>query len=168
MTWQVRYRECIKQLKHLGVVCKTLHIADSGCPWPVRSFCFHTEAVRSDDPILMSLAACDGAMTRQPWIEPEADFSRRRLPAYQGMQAYRHDFDLPRKDWTPVSEELTTVMKERLSHVWEMDRADRGLDLKVVSEAWCLSAWVDVTKSCLPQDSLGCSILCGAQNSQCL
>ena len=135
----IQCRDCIKQLKHLGVVCKRLHIPSSCCPLPVRSFCFHTEAVENGDPILLSLAACDGAVIKHPWIEPEADFSRRRLPAFQVMQAYRHDFHLPTKDWTPVSEELNTVMKSRLSHVWGLNRVrleDIVTDLMPVRMEW--------------------------------
>ena len=55
---------------------------------------------------------------KERWVDVAYDTVRRvQPPQVQVMQAYKHDFELPDKDWLPQSEELLSVMKERLSHV---------------------------------------------------
>ena len=112
-------RGYFEHLKHLGIVCKSLTIPDSCYPFPVRSFCFHTEEVESDDPILSCLAACDGAVVEQPW--PDVDKDRGDI-SRRVMQAYRHDHGLPYRQWMPLSEELKNVMNKRLQHVWRIPK----------------------------------------------
>ena len=79
--------------------------------------CIQTDAVVANDPTLQRLAACDGIVARQLEIDAEYDYSRRTQLQVRVMQAYRHDFQLPDKDWLPQSKELLSVMKQRLSHV---------------------------------------------------
>ena len=110
-------RECMKRLRHLGIVCKALDIQESCRPLPVKSFCFQTEKLDSDTSTISSLAGCNGAVVKEPWIYDKDISSRPKPPAHQVMQAYRHDRDLPYKDWMPISEELKSIMKIRLQHV---------------------------------------------------
>ena len=111
-------RRAIERLKHLGVACKSLTIPQSCYPLPVQSICIQTDIVAVRDPILQGLASCDGVVIRQLETDAEYDFSRGTQLRVQVMQAYRHDYQLPDKDWLPQSKELLSVMKERLSHVW--------------------------------------------------
>ena len=102
-------RQSIMHLKHIGIVCKNLTIPQTCLPFPVKSLCFQTDE---------ELAAPDGMVVRQLYVDAGYDSFRREQTQKQVWQAYRHDFELPDKDWLPKSKELLSVMRQRLSHVW--------------------------------------------------
>ena len=145
-------RQLLERLKHLGLVCKSLTIPPACYPIPVQSLCIQTNAAAANHTILkQELAACDGMVVRQ--LNVDAEYKSKRVQhQITVMQAYRHDYKLPDKDWLSQSKELLSIMKARLTPIWFLaDLAsciwDRLCDWDLSVASYVITA-VTIHRSC--------------------